>query len=470
MATTLRPVPPGPRGRDAWRFITSGGSPAQLLAFLEETARRYGAITSFRLGPMRVYLLDDAELIGDVLVTQQHRFRRDTGAALLRELVGDGLVTSDEPRHRQRRRLVQPAFHRARIAGYGATMVAEAERMARDWRASPSIDIGDEMIRLTLAIVGAALFGADVRGESVAAIRDVLRRVAARASRVAPALDLIAPALVALHRRFPGRSSYLFPRERHELDALLLPIIERRRAENVDRGDLLSMLLRARDDDGATLDDSDVRNEVVTFVLAGHETTAIALLWTWYLLAQHPAAEARLHDELDRVLGERAPTVDDLPRLSYTTNVFTEAMRLYPPAAAFGRRATETVELGGYSIPRGARIFLSPYVTHRNPRYFAQPSAFVPERWESLSVPKFAYFPFGAGAKMCIGEPFARLEGVLVLATLARHWRLRLFDEAPVGIASLGALRPDRPIVMEPIPRHTALASSPMRSSPSLAR
>jgi cytochrome P450 len=224
------------------------------------------------------------------------------------------------------------------------------------------------------------------------------------------------------------------------------PIVARKRAQP-GGDDLLATLLEVRDEDGGALTDLDIVNELITFVLAGHETTSSALTWCWYLLAKHPAVEARLHAELDAVLGDRAPGLDDVMKLRYTAQVFDEALRLYPPAAAFGRRPLVDVELGGYRIPRGASVFVSPFVTHRNRRYFPDPDAFRPERWAGAEPPKFAFFPFGGGSKMCIGEPFARAEGVLVLATLARRFRLCIDDPSEVVPGPSALLRPSRAIV-----------------------
>ena len=326
-------------------------------------------------------------------------------------------------------------------------MVSEAARLADDWSTRATVEIAAEMRRLTLAVVGTALFGADLRARADDVAR-VLRRVTAKASFIAPLVALGEPFVTAYRRRFPNHPSLFFRRERRELEAIIAPIVAQRR---VDGGrDIVSLLLAERDERGATLSDDDVRNEVVTLVLAGHETTATALTWAWYLLATHPAAAGKLRAELDAVLGDRDPTLDDVARLPYTSAVFSETLRLYPSALAFGRRPVADIELGGYTIPRGSSIFLSPYVTQRNPRNFLDPEAFVPERWLTRTPPKFSYFPFGGGAKMCIGEPFSKLEGVLVLATLARRLALALIGDANVGIATGAVLRPDRPIAMRP--------------------
>jgi cytochrome P450 len=421
-----------------------------MLTFFENTARRYGPISSFRLLHKRLYLLDDAELVQELLVTRQHEFVRDTGATLLRELVGDGLLTREEPQHRERRRVLQPAFHGDQIASYATAMMEECERLSRDWEQRERIDIRSEMRRLTLAIVGTTLFGADFRPSAEQMAR-VLQRVAQKGSWLGPAITFLEPLVLAYRRMRPQGRSLFFPRERAELEQIVAPILEQRR--QMGQCDVLSLLLHQRQEGDAALSDEEIRNELVTFVLAGHETTAVALTWTWFLLARHPRVTARLQAELEEVLGGRTPQVDDVPRLPYTTNVFKEALRLYPPALLFARRPKQKLEFGGYAIARGQSIFVSPYLTQRNPRYFDRPESFEPERWESIRIPKFAYFPFGGGAKMCIGEPFARLEGVLALATLAQKWSLERESEEPVGMGNGAVLNPEQAIMLRPVAR-----------------
>jgi cytochrome P450 len=437
-------VPPGPRGLDALGFLGKGKT-AGTIEFLERTARQYGPVSSFRILHKRLYLVDDAELIKEILVTRQHSFERDSGAQLLRELVGDGLLTREEPQHRERRRMLQPAFHKEQIASYAETMIRECERTSHEWADGATLDIRKEMRRLTLTIVGATMFGVDFCG-SAAAVADVLQSVARRSRWLAPLFAFIEPFAVGYRKLFPHGPSLFFRRERAELERVIAPIIRERRG--AASKDMLSLLLSERDEEGGRLTDEDMKNEIVTFVLAGHETTATALTWTWYLLAGHPRVEERLHAEVDSVLGDRAPMLEDLPRLSYTNMVFQESLRLYPPALAFARRAKHKLELGGYPIVRGTSIFLSPYVTQRNPRYFEAPEEFRPERWETKPSAQFAYFPFGGGAKMCIGEPFAKLEAVLALATLARQWKLENTNNGPVAIKQGLLLNPDQAIVM----------------------
>ena len=438
----LMQAPPGPRGSEVLGFIR------QTLPFLHQTARRFGPISSFRLLNQRLYLIDQPDWIQDILITRQHLFVRDTGATLLRELVGDGLLTRDEPAHKERRRVLQPAFHRAQVASYADMMVAETLRHAAPWQPDVRLDIVAEMKRLTLTIVGASLFGADF-SDSAARIAAVLQRVIDRSRCIVPVLALLEPLALRYRRHFPAGPSLFFRSERAELETILAPVIRQRRESR--QKDMFSLLL-------ADMNDQDATDEIVTMVLAGHETTAIALTWLWYLLGKHPAVEAHIREELLHVLGDRDATPDDLPRLPYTAMVFHEALRLYPPAPAFGRRPVEDIELGGYRIPRGASILLSPYITQRNPLWFPDPDRFLPERWRGISIPKFAFFPFGGGAKVCIGEGFARMEAMLVLVTLLRRWRLRPETDLDVGTQAALTLRPDRPLWMLPTPVtvHTA--------------
>jgi cytochrome P450 len=331
-------------------------------------------------------------------------------------------------------------------------MVEECERLSKEWKTDAVFDVREEMRRLTLAIVGATLFGADFRN-SAEQVAHVLRRVTRRAAWLVPLVTLAEPLVLAYRRLAPNGPSLFFPREHAELRRIIAPIIDnsRSRGEKKQSGggkDVLSLILNQQESTDSRLTEEDVRNEIVTFVLAGHETTSVALTWTWHLLARHPEARARMQDELDKVLGERVPTMEDTAQLPYIENVFKESMRLYPPALLFARRPKWDLDFGGYRIRRGQSIFVSPYITQRNPAYFERPQNFEPDRWNDALFPKFAYFPFGGGAKMCIGEPFARLEGVLALATLGRKWVLNHVRSSKTELDGRGLLNPNEPIVM----------------------
>jgi cytochrome P450 len=333
--------------------------------------------------------------------------------------------------------MAQPAFHRERIAALGETMVAYAARTADGWRSGAELDAAREMNRLTLAIAGKTLFGADVEREADeigAALTDALAAFKRLTNPLGVILD-----------RLPIPGTLRVKRAATRLDATIYRMIDARRRSGEDRGDLLSMLLAARDDegDGGGMTDLQLRDEALTLFLAGHETTANALAWTWHLLALNPDAEARLHAEVDAV-GD-APRAGDLPRLAYTRAVLAESMRLYPPAWAIGRQPLEEFAAGGYRVRAGTVVLMSPWVTHRDPRWWTEPERFDPERWtpeNEARLPRYAYFPFGGGPRKCIGEGFAWTEGILVLATLARRWRLRHAPGAEVGRQPLITLRP----------------------------
>jgi cytochrome P450 len=431
-------LPPGPRGLKAYGFL-GGGSAARAFAFLERTTQEHGPVSMFRILNQRICLVNDAELIKQILVTEQHKFTRDTGATLLRELVGEGLLTSEEPFHLERRRILQPAFHRAQLAGYAQLMVAESERLPERWKDGQVLDIGAEMRRVTLAIVGSALFGVDF-GRDVKRIAEILRKAVRRSARLSLLTILLEPLLLAYRRRRPNAASVLFARERAELQEIIDPILRDHRT--CPGRDLMSLML-----DAGGLSEDEVRNETITMVLAGHETSAAALTWCFYLITTHAHVQERLRAEITR-FSERPPTLDDLPALTYTSMVFRETLRLYPPALAFGRRPIADIELGGYHVPARTSVLVSPYITQRNRRYFTNADQFLPERWQSMSVPKFAYFPFGGGSKMCIGESFANLEGVLVLASLLRRWDFVCENAGQVNILPGITLGPDRNVLI----------------------
>ncbi|HYJ45636.1 MAG TPA: cytochrome P450 [Pyrinomonadaceae bacterium] len=435
MSTLIHP--PGPKGK-----LLGGNFTAFLrdaLSYLQEAAREYGDVVYFRFGPQNVFFLNHPDYVKDVLVTHHQSFMKGRALQRAKRLLGEGLLTSEGEFHRRQRRLAQPAFHRARISSYGEVMTRYAERAASRWRDNETLDISREMMRLTLAIVGKTLFDTDVEAEA--------DEIGAALTAVMELFDFLLLPFSELLEKLPLPHVRRFRKAKARLDETIYRIIEERRLSAVDRGDLLSMLLSARDEegDGGQMTDLQVRDEVMTIFLAGHETTANAMTWTWYLLANHPEIEARLHEELDAVLGGRLPTVEDVPRLVYTEMVLAEAMRLYPPAWAIGRLALKDHELGEYTIPAKSLVLLSPYVTHRDGRFFEEPERFDPQRWTSEareSRPQFSYFPFGGGPRRCIGESFAWMEGVLLIATLARRWRMRLVPNhrvEPLAVITLRA-------------------------------
>ena len=416
------------------------------LAALAHVARTYGDVATFRMGPQRLALLNHPDYVEDVLVTRARLFKKGRALERAKRLLGEGLLTAEGESHLQQRRLVQPAFHKPRIAGYAASMVAHAQRAADRWRDGEQLDVAAEMTRLTLTIAGETLFGTDVEADA-GAVRQAL-------TTVFDAFPLTMSPFAPLIEKLPLPSVKRYERAQATLDRLIYRIIEDRRRRQDDHGDLLSMLLLARDEEGngGRMTDRQVRDEAMTLFLAGHETTANALSWTWYLVAQQPDVERRLHDEVDAVLGDRAASVDDFARLPYTRMVLSESMRLYPPAWAVGRRAIEDFDVNTYTLPKGTVVLVSQYLLHRDARFYDEPERFDPDRWlpdRQKGRPKYAYFPFGGGNRVCIGESFAWMEGVLVLATLARRWRLELRETEPIPTQPGITLRPRRPIRMQ---------------------
>ena len=435
---TTASFPPGPKG-----FPLIG----DMLAFYREPhtfllnlAREYGDIAHFRIGPLNAFLINHHDYIQDVLVNNYQNFAKGRILQRLKFLGGEGLITtSDHHYHRRQRRLIQPAFHRQRIAAYGAVMMEYGARIRERWQDGATLDIAQEMMRLTLAIVGKTLFDADIESE---------------AKEIGEAWTIImekAPMLLVpfseLLDRFPLPSNRRFRKAKDRLDETIYRMINERRASGVDRSDLLSMLLQARDEegDGGGMNDEQARDEALTILLAGHETMATSLTWTWYLLSQYPEAEAKLHAELDTVLAGKLPSINDVAHLRYTRMVFAEALRLYPPVWLMGRQALNDYKIDSYVIPVNSLVFISQYVTHHDPRYYPDPFRFDPERWTPEAedaLPRFAYFPFSGGPRQCIGEQFAWTEGVLLIATLAQEWQMRLVPGHPVEPHPLITLRP----------------------------
>jgi cytochrome P450 len=416
------------------------------IAFLMSTAREFGDIAHFGAGSQHYFLVNHPEYIKDILVTHNAYFKKGRGLERAKGMLGNGLLTSEGEFHHRQRRLAQPAFHRDRIARYADIMVDYADRLQRErWRDGETFDIAKGMMHLTLAIVGKTLFDTETETEAEQ-VRRALSESMKRFNR------FMLPFAEFLDRLpLPGNRQY--QRARDLLDSIIYRIIDERRRSGEDRGDLLSMLLTAQDEegDGAQMTDLQLRDEAITIFLAGHETTANALTWTWYLLSEHPDIEARLHHELDTVLAGRLPTVDDFPCLRYTEMVITEVMRLYPPAWIMGRRALKDYQLGHYIVPAGSIVIMSEYVMHHDLRYFPDPFRFDPDRWTPearASRPQFSYFPFGGGPRRCIGEGFAWMEAIMVLATLAQTWRLHHVPSHPVALQPLITLRPKHGMLM----------------------
>lgn len=397
------------------------------LGVLGGLAREHTPLVRFRFFGGHAVLISDPELARDVLVTHHRSFRKaDHEVALLGRILGNGLVTNnDTDHHRRQRRLVQPAFHHRRIASYADTIVDYTAAMLDDWVPDVERDISEEMRELTMYIVAKTLFDAD-RDDLSGNARAIGDAIAIFQEATDDDFDMPfrLPAWVPTPRQRRLRAA------KRLVDDTLLEIIGRRRDSGEDTGDLLSMLLTAVDEDGSGMDDRQLLDEVITLFVAGHETTSNALTWTWYLLSQHPEVVARLHAELDGVLGGRTPTLTDLEALPYTLMVLKESMRLYPPVYALnGRMANEDVRVGDYLIGKDTYVIVSQWSMQRNPRYFPEPERFDPARFSpenEPSIPRYAYIPFGAGPRVCIGNSFAMMEAHLILATVAQRFDLAL--------------------------------------------
>ena len=403
-----------------------------------ERARDFDDIVRWRIGPYSFVQVNQPDLVREVLVSKAQAFHKTPrNKQIFREIMGEGLLVSDGEYWRRQRRLVQPAFHRSRIENYGQVMVDYARQMLADWKDGEQVNLNREMLQLTLGIVCKTLFDAELEDEVYERVDRsldvVLQRANDRFGRV-----------VSLPNWLPTPTNLRAKRAIRDLKEVVMEIIETRRREGVDTGDLMSMLLFPPSDEEA-MSDQQVRDETMTLFLAGHETTANALTWAWTLLARHPEVEGRLQQEIERVLGDRPPTVEDLESLTYTDWVVQEALRLYPPAWIIGRQAVEPVDLDGYHLAEGTIVFISQWALHRDGRFFDQPTEFRPERFapdRAESIPRYAFIPFGGGPRICIGNNFAMMEAQLVLAAMVQKVTLELPPDQDLTPEPLVTLRP----------------------------
>ena len=433
MARLVRP--PGPKNRGIVGNLPMGAMDP--LGVFAEWARRYGDVVYYRVFYRHIYFLNHPELVKDVLVTNNQNFIKGEAVRFNRRIFGNGLVINEGASWLQQRRLIQPAFHRERIESYGGTMVTYAERMMAGWLDGEERDIHRDMMHLTLEIVAKTLFDVEIAGERdrVSVALNTLMELSSGARMLLPPVLRLAPT--------PGNLRYM--RAARRLDEIVYGLIRERRASGEVLDDLLSTLLEARDEGGAAIPEKQLRDEVMTILLTGHETTAVSLSWTWYLLAQNPEIEERLWAELQQVLDGRSPGMRDLAELRYTERVVKEAMRLYPPVWALVRNSIEDCEIGGYLVPAGATVLMSPWVMHHDSRHYEKPEKFDPDRWldeRTTGAAKFAYFPFGGGQRSCIGASFAMMEAVLVLATIAQRYKIALVQGWPVEPMPTITLRP----------------------------
>jgi cytochrome P450 len=432
---------------------------------LMSIAYKYGDIAHFKFGKQHVYLLNNPQYIEDILIRNYRTFIKSRGLQVSKRLLGEGLVTSEGEYHDRQRRIIQPAFHPNLIKKYGDIMTSFAVSMSQRWEDGITLDIHKEMINVTSAIISKAVLGSNIKSEQNGAVGDSLLICAEYFNRLLmPFGELVEKIpILPINKGFQSAKK--------KLDSIVYNMIKEHReseSKNVSNTDLLYTLLQAQDTEVGIgrMTDSQLRDEVMTIFLAGHETTANALTWTFYLLSQYPTIEARLYEELFTVLGNgngddscscsdssssnnkiktRIPTIEDVPKLEYTEKVFRESMRMYPPAWTIGRQAVNDYKVDKYVIPAGSIILMSQYVMHHDPRYFPDPDVFYPDRWTretKLHLPRFSYFPFGGGIRGCIGEPFAWMEGILLIATICLQWKMYHDASHKVELKPLITLRP----------------------------
>jgi cytochrome P450 len=436
-------LPPGPRGNALFGSAVDLGRNS--MKFLTRCAREYGDIVYLRFFGTPLCLLTHPNDIEYVLVKNPSNFVKSRDYRALKSVLGNGLLTNEGAPWQKQRKLVQPTFRHENTERYADVMVLTTTRMLDTWRDGETRDIHLQMMALTLDIVAQSLFGSDVSGHA----GGVEQALAVLMNQ----FDGMAGLAFLLPEKLPLPSTLKFKRSVAQLDKIIYTIIHERRSARRPSNDLLEMLLRSQDEEGSRMSDEQLRDELMTLFLAGHETTANALSWTWYLLAQHPEMEARLFREITEVLGGKAPTAAHVSRLPYTEMVVKEAMRLYPPAWAVGRQAVKKFELGGYHFPAGTNIAIVQWSTQRDARFFPEPEKFDPERWSAESllrnpVPRFAYFPFGGGPRVCVGAGFAMMEAILLLATMAQRFRMRLVPNRKVKLFPSVTLRPRNGIQM----------------------
>jgi len=432
---------PGVTGKKPPRMVVAPST--NIIGTVTRVGRKYPEMAELRSPLFDFYLASDPALIQEILVTHHKNFVKGDFLQRTKKVFGEGLLTSEGDFHHRQRRLVQPAFNHASIAGYAGVVTSYTDRVLNEWNDEEILDIHGEMTRLTMAIVAKCLFNEDVEGQSGSLSQSL--------TDIIEYFNRLSSPFAWLLEKLPSNKKY--SRAIEKVDRMVYSMIEDRRKTGSDPGDLLSMLLSARDLDGGAMSEKQVRDEALILFAAGHETTANALSWTWYLVSQHPDVAAKLQEEVDSLLGKtNPPTFSDVPKLTYATNVFTEAMRLYPPAWILTRQATKDCTIGEYLVPEGTDVLMSQFVLHHDPRFFENPEKFDPDRWTKemrTMLPRFAYFPFGGGPRSCVGEPFAWMEGVLIISRMAQRWNVSLAQKNKVEMLPRITLRPKNGIKMK---------------------
>ena len=443
-AIDRKTLPPGPRELPlVGQTLRYMRNPIGLM----QDAAQYGDLVTLSVKPALVYLVNHPDLIRDVIVTHHRKIERGPNTEVMKLLTGNGLITATGADHLRQRRLIQPSLRRERVERFAETMQSYTESHQNNWTHGQRVELGRELSLLTLRIVVKTLFGTD--------LADEVRRIGAAfalGNRYITTRANQPPRMRKVLHRLPLPYSVRFKRAKADLDEIIYGLIGERRASPEERDDLLSLLMNARPEGDAsgesatiTLTDEQVRDETVTMFAAGHETTAVTLIWTWYLLATHPQLQARFQSELDEVVGDRPATLDDLPKLTFMDQVLEEALRLYPPIWFWGRMAFQPFDLGGYHIPAGAFLLAPQLIAQRDGRFFDAPMEFRPERWTPqfrANLPQFAYYPFGGGPRRCIGEGFAMMEAKLILATIGQRWTMRHDPSHQAKVLPLISLRP----------------------------
>ena len=431
-------LPPGPKGN----FLLGSLNEIRRdeLDFLTHCVKEYGDVCYVRVVNIPAYIVSNPDDIETVLITKNSNFIKSVFLKESRALLGQGLLTSEGSFWLRQRRLLQPAFHHSRIAGYAKTMMEYTDRMLESWKDGEVRDIHEDMTNLTMEIISQVLLGNDISSDT---------REAGEALRIFFDQFDDRFGLYVIPDWLPTPGNIRYRNAIRRLNQIVGRVIHERLTQSGDRGDILSSLLRVQDEDGTRMTENQVRDEVMTLFFTGHETTALALSWTWYLLAQHPEVAAKLSEELGTVLAGRAPTTEDIPKLTYTDWIVKESLRLYPPAYGIVRESLNDVEIGGYTIPKGATVAIFQWSVHRDPRYYEDPEVFRPERWDNnfaKSLPRCAYIPFGAGPRICIGNTFALTEVALLLATIAQKFQVTLAPNHKVALSPSLTLRPRKGI------------------------
>jgi cytochrome P450 len=422
---------------------------------LTKIAEEYGEISHFKLGRQHVYLINNPDYIEKILIYDHSNFKKGPRLQTAKRIIGEGLVTSEGEFHKKQRKLIQPLFLPKRISSYGAIMTDRALRMIQQWKDGSIINIHAELMKVTLSIICKSVMNYEMESKQAkdfAKAFSISKKYSSRLQHpIGHVLDHV-PILPKVAQASHARKT---------LDSIVYGLISERRKErekgnDTSANDLLSKLIQVQDEDGSVMSDKQLRDEVITILIAGHETTSNALTWTYYLLSQNPQVEKKVFEEIDSVLGGNGeeyskPSFADLPKLKYIENVFREAMRVYPPVWSMGRFVEDDYSLGGYTIPKGSSLLFSQYVMHHNSKYYNKPESFDPDRWTEefkMHLPRFSYFPFGGGIRGCIGEPFAWQEGILLIATISSYWSMRLAPNEQVKLEPGITLNPKNGIKM----------------------